>query len=112
MTNALRVSLLITAVLLGIDTEGCTPACLRHTDCNSGEQCIVGTCMIVVHPDGAVSVDAMTPKASPTTTATASAKPSSSTDGAPPVMGIQGSWDGASTLPVSPDASIDASSTF
>jgi hypothetical protein len=89
MKYALRVGVLLTLAIAGIDTEGCSTACIRHTDCAGGEQCVLGTCIVVVVPDGAASVDAMTPAASSSTTPAATstappaatATPSSTMDG-------------------------------
>jgi hypothetical protein len=88
-----------------IDTQGCTSACIRHTDCSSAEQCITGTCIVVAVDDGSTA-GSMTPPPSstamPTATSTSPAPSSSAPDqGTPPT-------DAGSTAPPFPlDATFD-----
>jgi hypothetical protein len=101
-------SLVVVAVAVGFfDTQGCTSACIRHTDCGNNEQCITGACMVVVAATGDGStVGTMTPPPSstamPTATSTTPVPSSSAPDHfAPPT-------DAGSTSPPSPlDASFD-----
>ncbi|HVW23859.1 MAG TPA: hypothetical protein VHC69_00720 [Polyangiaceae bacterium] len=102
MKNVFRVGVLLTLAIASIDTEGCSTACIRHTDCASGEQCVLGTCIVVVTPDGATSVDAMTPAASSTTT------PSATTTAPPAATGTPSSTMDGGTSNSLKDASLDA----
>ena len=102
MKNVLRVGVLLTLAIASIDTEGCSTACIRHTDCASGEQCVLGTCIVVVVPDGATSVDAMTPIASSSTTPPATTTPPPAAAGAP-----SSTTDGGTGTSLR-DASLDA----
>jgi len=107
MKNALRVGFVLALAVVGVETEGCSSACIRHTDCNSGEQCVSGTCIVVTTPDGAASVDAMTPAASSSTT------PASTTTAPPATAGAPSTWpDAGSFGTVVKDASLDTSTTF
>jgi hypothetical protein len=83
--------LLLMGLAAGFAETACSSACLRQTDCGSGEKCVSGTCTVVAVRDGS-TVDGMTGAASSTTTpsststaptasATASAVPP---DAAPP----------------------------
>jgi hypothetical protein len=102
MKNVLRVGVLLTLAIASIDTEGCSTACIRHTDCASGEQCVLGTCIVVVTPDGAPSVDAMTPAASSTTTPASSSTAAAVATGTPSTT-----MDGGMSATLK-DASLDA----
>jgi hypothetical protein len=79
MKNLWRCLVLLSYIASGIDVEGCSSACIRHTDCNSNERCYSGSCVVIETGDGA-TVDAMTPAASstptPSATGSASAAPS------------------------------------
>lgn len=84
-------ALVFVAVAIGfLDMQGCTSACIRHTDCSSNEQCITGTCTVVVAATGDGSTaGTMTPPPSstamPTATGTTPAPTSSAPgQGAPP----------------------------
>lgn len=99
MRNLIRVGVLLTLGVAAIDTEGCSTACIRNTDCASSEQCVLGTCIVVVTPDGAVSVDAMTPPPSSTTTP-------ATTSTAPPVT--KNTPDAGAAMSSMKDASTDA----
>jgi hypothetical protein len=102
MRYALRVGILLALAIAGIDTEGCSTACIRHTDCAGSEQCVLGTCIVVVSADGAASVDAMTPVASSTTTPATTSTAPPATGGAP-----SSTMDGG-IGPSLRDASLDA----
>jgi hypothetical protein len=108
MKNFSRAVMLFALALCVAEMEGCTSACIRHTDCSSDEQCISGTCIVVAVSDGS-TVDGMTPAPSATATATAT---STSTSTAPPAAtGVPSTAsDAGSTLPTSvTDASLDTS---
>ncbi|HEX4335192.1 MAG TPA: hypothetical protein VH062_04720 [Polyangiaceae bacterium] len=104
-SRALVLLALVAAV--AAQTEACTSACIRHTDCSSDERCISGTCIVVTVGDGS-TVDAMTATPSSTTTPTATA---TTTSTAPPAAtGVPSSTiDAGTTLPTSADASLDQS---
>jgi hypothetical protein len=98
-------ALVFAALAVGfVDTQGCTSACIRHTDCSSGEECITGSCIVVAVADGSTA-GSMTPPPSstamPTATSTSPA-PSSSAPG-------QGTpTDAGTTVPPFPlDATFD-----
>jgi hypothetical protein len=102
MKYALRVALLSALAVAAIDTEGCSTACIRHTDCSGAEQCVLGTCIVVVVSDGAASVDAMTPAASSTTT------PAGTSSAPPASTGTPSSTMDGGIGPSLRDASLDA----
>ena len=52
MKNFSRAVVLFALALCVAEMEGCTSACIRHTDCSSNEQCISGTCIVVAVSDG------------------------------------------------------------
>jgi len=103
-------ALVFLAVSVGFfDTQGCTSACIRHTDCSSNESCISGTCIVVAVDDGGAA-GSMTPPPSSTampTAASTSPAPSSSA----PDRGMP--TDAGSTVPPFPmDATFDGGYTF
>jgi len=104
MKNVVRAVVLFALSSGVFQLEGCSSACLRHSDCNSSERCIDGTCIVITVSDGGKTVDGMTalPSATATATSTSSAPPSST--GAP-----SASTDAGSTAPTATtDASLDA----
>ena len=70
--------------LCGLASAGCSRKCVRHSECNRGESCSNGVCLLVVHRDAADAPGV-----------------GSMTDGRPPPP------PGSGGAPAAADASID-----